>query len=429
MKKLSSVSRSLGERVRRRDASDEAEKTAPKKPTEPARARPSTATERGNDYSIGDIDFDRHRSESREADDSDGLITVGGGPGALIDILFGGDDDSQRAEDKDEDATVAIFDSFDSTVSSSDSSHGELVESIFLDAGFEDEDIQRFQIGGGGSLSGLAEGLADGDEEALQNYVEDRITGLLDSTSDGLEEILDDDDSQIRTINQSQSQAEARVTRDIWEEAKEDDEFRADLAGSLGLPEDASDEELAQALVDEVDGVVESSDRIAESRERYDELSEEAADRGITHVVTSGNLGSFGRELEDLGVEVDDDFYTSVLANDHVTVVAAVDDMMTDSTRDDASESFNSPFAEAEIAAAGDVLDPEHDDGPTVRDGTSYAAPKVAAAAALIAAENPDLTHQEIEELLLETSDRIKAPEGEIGMGVLDLEEALEEAA
>ena len=135
MKKLSSVSRSLGERVRRRDVSDEAEKTAPKKPTEPARARPSTATERGNDYSIGDIDFDRHRSESREADDSDGLITVGGGPGALIDILFGGDDDSQRAEDKDEDATVAIFDSFDSTVSSSDSSHGELVESIFLDAG------------------------------------------------------------------------------------------------------------------------------------------------------------------------------------------------------------------------------------------------------------------------------------------------------
>ena len=37
--------------------------------------------------------------------------------------------------------------------------------------------------------------------------------------------------------------------------------------------------------------------------------------------------------------------------------------------------------------------------------------------------------HEEIEELLLETSDPIKAPEGEIGMGVLDLEEALEEAA
>jgi subtilisin family serine protease len=394
------------------------------KPAEPNRGPREARTDQARETRPARGTADETRI-SREAQESDSSSDFAGG---LIDRFkdaFGFGEDSKRAEAKDENATIAVFDSFNGADDKGESTHGEQVEGVIQQEGnFSDEDIQRYQINSGGSLDDLKDGLADGDEEAFDQYIEDRYTSLLDNTSDGLEEILDDEDSQIRTINQSQSVAEGRIARDLWNEAKEDEGFRSDLARSLGLDEDVSDRELAQALVDGIGDSVANSDAIAESKERYDEVSRRAAEAGISHVVTSGNLGSFADELDALGVETDAQFYDSALANEHKIVVGATDDGRT-------AADFTSPDANADISAPGvDIAIRTQDGAKETNSGTSFSAPMVAAVVAQISAENPHLTPAEIEALLVETADPVKASEEEdIGAGNLNPEEALAQAA
>jgi hypothetical protein len=192
------------------------------------------------------------------------------------------------------------------------------------------------------------------------DYIEQRYTGLLDNTSDGIEEILNDDDSKITTINQSQSVAEGRIVRDLWNDAKENPEFRSNLAEHLGLDPDVNDRELAQALVDDVGDVVSNSEAIAESKQRFDEVSRRAAEAGITHVVTSGNLGTFASEMDRLGVETDRQFYDSAFVNRHTLVVAASNET---GRGGPTSASFNSPNANADVSAPGVNIDITTQDG------------------------------------------------------------------
>ncbi len=336
--------------------------------------------------------------------------------------FFSSSPESRRFEEHDPDARIAVFDSFRGG-SDGESTHGELVEGVIQAEGFKDEDVQRYQIDAKGSLSDLKRDLERGRDEGLDGYIEDRFTGLLDNSRGGLEEILNDDDSKITVVNQSQSVAEARVARDLWDEVKSDDSFRSDLSKSLELPTNASDRELAQALVDHIGDVADSSDKIAESQERYDEVSRRAADAGIAHVVTSGNLGSFADELSELGVRTDRQFFRSALANEHKTIVGAVDDRSR-------SASFNSPRAGAEVSAPGVDLEITTQEGQTERkNGTSFAAPQVAALIAQVQEANPDLSPQEIENLIRSEASRGRGPRHEIGTGVIDPEAVLEEAA
>lgn len=360
--------------------------------------------------------------EAREGNAGDGRISN------LIDSLqdafhIG----TKRAEKKDRDASIAVFDDFSDADKEGVSTHGEQVEGVIQqEGGFSDEDIQRYQINSGGSKDELADRLADNDDDALNDYVEDRYTSMLDNTSDGLEEILNDDDSQIRTVNQSQSVAEGRIVRDLWDEAKAKPEFRADLARHLGLGDNASDRDLAQALADGVGDVVNHSDDIAESKERFDRVSARASAAGITHVVTSGNLGSFANEMERLGVETDKEFYDSAFLNRHTLVVGAVNDNGSTPT----SANFNSPSANADVSAPGVNVDITTQDGQQgTNSGTSFAAPAVAALVARMKAENPDLTSREIELILRRTADEVNGPYSEVGSGTINPEAALAAAA
>jgi subtilisin family serine protease len=363
-------------------------------------------------------------SEARGDSASDGLF------GDLVDRVkeafgFGDDKETKRAEDKDENATIAVFDDFNNADKPGESTHGEQVEGVIQqEGGFSDEDIQRYQINSGGSRAELAERLAEGDEDALVDYIEQRYTGLLDNTSDGIEEILNDDDSKITTINQSQSVAEGRIVRDLWNDAKENPEFRSNLAEHLGLDPDVNDRELAQALVDDVGDVVSNSEAIAESKQRFDEVSRRAAEAGITHVVTSGNLGTFASEMDRLGVETDRQFYDSAFVNRHTLVVAASNET---GRGGPTSASFNSPNANADVSAPGVNIDITTQDGASeTNSGTSFAAPAVAALVAQIKAENPDLSPREIERLLERTADRVNGGTfSDVGHGTVNPEEAL----
>ncbi|WP_298334709.1 S8 family peptidase [uncultured Erythrobacter sp.] len=155
-----------------------------------------------------------------------------------------------------------------------------------------------------------------------------------------------------------------------------------------------------------------------------------AADAGLVIVAAAGNDG--------LGPNETDEFTRTLLeaGGDSVIVVGSVDD------NGDISSFTNvaGRFANSYISARGERICCVYDDGElfvenidgqdfvTLFSGTSFAAPQVAGAVALLAQAFPNLTGQEIVELLLTTARDV----GEIGTdnifgtGLLDIAAAFE---
>ncbi|MEW6279704.1 MAG: S8 family serine peptidase [Candidatus Eremiobacterota bacterium] len=324
---------------------------------------------------------------------------------------------SGLAEPKEPDATIAVFDNF--VGAQNGTTHGEEVEAVLMQTGgFQDEDIQRFQASSGGSKQGMRNATTPeqfGDE--LNRYIVDTQAGMLDSTSDNLAKILSDPNSKIKTINQSNSQSEAKVAENLYQEANNNPQFRARLEQELGLPPGASKREFLQALVNRVDQVSEKSPELKQERARYEKLSAEADRRGITHVVTPGNLGDFARHLEKQGVKVDDDFYRSVLTNEHTLTVGASDDRGTATSRDDRPAHFTTPDAGVEVSTNGTNVRMTVDGQQRSQNGTSFAAPQVAAVAAQMKEANPNLTDEQIEAILKQSATPVPGTEARLGEG------------
>lgn len=366
-----------------------------------------------------------------QAADTAGDLVDGAGDVAddvigFVDDLFNDRQHSDRlAEDREENATVAIIDSF--ADEGEDPRHGDLVESILQDhSGLSEDQIQRYRSGGGPSIDGLLNAGSDSFGEAFDDYIEGRVKGLLDGSSDAIEDILSDEDSRIRTINQSLGVPESRIAGDIANALEDNPEFRERFLEYAGLSSDASEREVLQALVDEVGDSRRSNENIQESKERYDRLVREAYDRGITTIDSSGNYGRFARRLDELGVETDDAFHTDVLNNPLVLSVGATDANGTSTVQDDEVTGFSSPHAGADIAAQGSdvttVVDGEEHGG----DGTSFSAPQVAAAAALLAQKYPELSAGQIRAILLATAENPDLDSDLVGAGILQQEQALE---
>lgn len=336
-------------------------------------------------------------------------------------------DDSRLAEDREEDATVAVIDYF--AEDGKDPEHGDIVESILMDnSGLTEEQIQRYRAGGGPSIDALAKAEPDQFGETLDSYIEGRVTGLLDASSGALSDILSDKDSSIRTVNQSLGVPESRIAGDIAQKMKDDPAFRERFLEYAGLDSNASQREVMQALVDEVGESRRSNETIQKSKERYDRLVATAHERGITTIDSSGNYGRFARELESLGVVTDDEFHTDVLNNPLVLSVGATDSRGTASHDDDTVSTFTSPQAGADISAPGTgvytVIDGEKKGG----NGTSYSAPQVAATAAVLAERYPDLTPAEIRDILQKTAVNPGLDSDLVGAGILQHDQALEMA-
>ncbi len=301
------------------------------------------------------------------------------------------------------DDRVVIFDNFGEGVT-----HGDDVEAVLQDnAGVEDGEIRRIGTGATPPPPGAS----------LEERVEHRAVSFLDSTSDAMERVLGLDGG-VDVINQSQSISPVRVADEMWRAASGDPEKKADLAEELGLPRDAEDGEILQALVDTVDRVFEESGEIAEAKERYDGLSDRLEERGIMHVVTAGNTGRFLDTLDRRGVTYDGDFTDSVLFNDNVLVVAAAN-----GGAEDGIAGFSTPSDHVDVAIDGTDIEVE---GGRDADGTSFAAPQVTALIAELRRINPDLTNDEIREIIAEASTDTAATDREEGAGILDPDRALE---
>lgn len=352
-----------------------------------------------------------------------------GGAEGLLDFIFGGDDDDRLAEDRNENATVAVIDYF--ADEGEEAKHGDKVESILQDThgDLSDEDIQRYRAGGGGNINDVVESDVEDLGENLDRYVEERVTGLLDGSSEAFEDILDQEDSKVRTVNQSLGAPEIRIAQDLAGKLDDDPEFRERFLEYAGLESDASEGEVLQALVDEVSDSRRNSEAIRESEERYDALTEEARARGITTVVSAGNYGRFADRLEKAGVEADDKFYTDVLVNDNVIAVGAVDDHNTSMVKDDTEAALTTPNAGTDVSADGVAVSTEVDGETHTGDGTSFSAPQVAGVAAQIAEEYPSLRPAEIQYVIEASAADTGLDSDEVGEGVLRPEVALALAA
>jgi hypothetical protein len=298
-----------------------------------------------------------------------------------------------------QDDTIAIFDDFGDGVT-----HGDNVTQVVQDNSTA-EATQIRQIETGGSSGG----------GSLEERIANRATGLLNSTSDGIEAILKNP-GNIEVINQSQSVSEIRVVDDMWDSVKGDPEARGDLAEELGLPRDAEEKDIIQGLVDKVDEVFEGSEEIAEAKERYDDVSQQLEDKGILHVVTAGNTGDELAAWDAMGITHDDDFTNSVLFNDHTIVVAA-----STGQDPDGIANFSTPSDHVTLAVDGTDI-------PVVSgtsNGTSFAAPQVSAVISEMRKINPDLTNDQIRDMLKKASTDTAASSREEGAGILNADRAL----
>ncbi len=336
--------------------------------------------------------------------------------------------DERLAEDREENPTVAVIDIFDTDDTKDEPTHGEQVEAILMEhSGLTDQDIQRYRAGGGGNIEELVNATPEQFGEIFDKYIEDRTTGLLDGSSDAIEDILSDKDTDIRTINQSLGAPESRIANDIARRMDEDPAFRERFLDYAGLDAEASEKEVLQALVDEVSHSRRGNETIQESKERYDRLVEEAYDRGITTIDSAGNYGAFARRLEALGVETDDEFHTDVLNTPLVLSVGATNTRGTEALEDDSVARFSSPNAGADIAANGTAVSSTVDGKTRTGDGTSFSAPQVAAVAAVLAREYPELTAAQIQEILISTAVNPAGLDSDIvGAGVVQQQAALD---
>jgi subtilisin family serine protease len=97
----------------------------------------------------------------------------------------------------------------------------------------------------------------------------------------------------------------------------------------------------------------------------------------------------------------------------HPAVVAVAS-----TTKWDNKSSFSNPGPEVEVAAPGsDILSTQMNDSYGISSGTSFAAPHVAAAAALMLSRNPQLTAPDIRQLLIESADDVSVPGFDYGTG------------
>lgn len=217
--------------------------------------------------------------------------------------------------------------------------------------------------------------------------------------------------------------------------------LRADRPGSCGAdtPQDASlgcvfnDSDIARGIdiaVAAGAAVVNLSlGGSAASRELQDAVSR-AADAGVVIVAAAGNNGLSPAEV--------DQFSRSLInaGGENVIIVGSVNE------NGDMSDFSNraGQFAQNYISARGERICCVYDDGElfvenidgqefvTLFGGTSFAAPQVAGAVALLAQAFPNLTGQEIAEILLDTARDAGAPgtDDVFGTGILDIGAAFE---
>ena len=286
----------------------------------------------------------------------------------------------------------------------------------------------------------------DGDityEEYLQQFIALDAAAVVDDTSARVEEALDDPDDETRVLNISAGLSLTGYVGSYDPDAPDgpglasavaaDEDFQEAVFGrTLDDPnalnvnsEDFDAEAYSQLLAFTRDSLQAEGSAFQESVDNYQSVTERAADEGLTVVVAAGNEHDELVNQADLGVEVEqgDDFNFLGLS-DHVVSVAASDDATGEiAFFSSGGTAADNPFGPTvaingvDEESVGDEFFVEGDSGTDT--GTSFAAPQISALIHEMLEQNPDLTYDEIVELLQSGAEDTEFPDAAEGAGII----------
>ena len=156
---------------------------------------------------------------------------------------------------------------------------------------------------------------------------------------------------------------------------------------------------LQKILVGEVQNTVNGSDRIRSAQSSYDATVTSFEKNHNSVVVAGENDGQLPSLMKkDLGGKaqrptINRDFFDNPLANSETTVVGAVNRKGTAKAKYSTNSKLPEVYADGSVAMGNGVFE----------QGTSFAAPRTAAAIAKLHKMNPHLSSQQVEDLLVES--------------------------
>lgn len=261
------------------------------------------------------------------------------------------------------------------------------------------------------------------NKEELDALIDAGASDSFNALGDRINEVVEKGDASV--INASLGYSR----NDIYEDTLESLQGNPELATHLGLkPEDITKleknedgvtlitPEVAQGISKYVDARLDAEgSAYQKAKEKYQQTTENAAKNGVTVVVAAGNAHELNSVFERSTPGGDTNFLAQ---SDSVISVAATDNQDTKNIDDDTIADFSSHGdGKFNPTIATNGVGVETEAGP--QDGTSFAAPKVAAVIARLQKENPDLTFDQIKALLQSTAYDSKASEEAEGAGIL----------
>lgn len=262
------------------------------------------------------------------------------------------------------------------------------------------------------------------DKAELDAYIDAASTDAFAAFGEQVDNIVKNGDASV--INGSLGYSRNDIYVDILGSLKENPE----LAKEMGLkPDDIKnletdkdgnlliDEKVGKAIAKYVDDRMDAKDSAYQkAKAEYQEITQNAADNGVTIVVAAGNEHELNSVFERDNPGGD----TNFLAQSHSVIsVAATDNNGTKQIDDDTIADFSSRGdGEFNPTVATNGVNVKTENGEV--NGTSFSAPKVAAIVARLQKENPHLSFEQIKELLQESAFDSDAPELAEGAGIFN---------
>lgn len=309
----------------------------------------------------------------------------------------------------DDRATIGVIDTFRSSQTEAPL-HGDEVHAVILNNGFQLEDTARIDSGiSPQTMSALSSVLyTEGEEpfsKRLDAYIELTAGQTLSKTNGILEQLADQPDLKLKTLNQSQGESRIGVymllLNAAWNGRKDGrpliTETGKKMAEACGLQPDAADFsawKFHQSLIERINSVVDNSDYVAGLQSEHADLLSRLEDRGVTVVSSAGNDNDEFMETQNtFGHQIPENFDDDITSVGNKLVVGALDTKGTPDPSDDDIAFFSSRYAAVSLLAEG--IDVPTLPG-TVNTGSSFAAPRVAAELEKIRRSHPELSVAEV---------------------------------
>lgn len=279
-------------------------------------------------------------------------------------------------------------------------------------------------------------------KEGLDNYITDAATLSLKATAKQFRQLADKNPNDLRVVNVSGGGSRRDISESLVGMLNANEKgakgFKKAIFGdeNVDIPtaSKANQTKYLQQVVDYVDTTLDNSKDFASALKEYQGATKAAADKNIVPVVSVGNQNT---DLDDLGVKLrpDSGFNFQAMSDDVIAVGAGNNNKTPGQYDDDKVSPFstqgNKNYKPTVLAQGNNyptVL--RFDRRPALtedRDGTSYAAPQVAATVSMMMQKNPKLTFAQAKQLLQKSAYPIKDVSDTLqGAGLLNPEKAVE---